>query len=83
MNTVKQTKQAQGDRFTFEELMVASYNATIYTAFIGSWGDHDGNDLFLITYDSVILARSPSTTWSSSDGIVVRFCDVTIEEVTG
>lgn len=47
------------------------------TAFIGSVGIYE-NELFLIVYDRVVLARDPTQTWDNAECTIDRFVDVEI-----
>lgn len=89
MNKVHIETKVHGTKFTFAELMKISHKGKEHTAFIGCWGDREEvhrqiAELYLITYDEVVLASDPSQIWSHSDGTVIRFCDVvvTIEETS-
>ena len=78
MNTVYIEDSTCGTAFTFDELMRVSRKCEIHTAFIGTWGKREKVELYLITYDEIVLASDPSTAWSHTKGTVVRFCDVVI-----
>jgi len=51
-----------------------------HTAFIGKCGNHPSVDLFLVTYDCVVLASDPGKTWAGSltDVWVNKWVDVRI-----
>jgi len=79
MNTVHTKKTASQKQCTARDLI--GYNQG-HTAFVGSVGIGPAHALYLITYDSVVLANRPGTTWSGGADVAVdRFCDVTINEV--
>ena len=81
MNTVH-TKKVVPRKQTYTVSDLIGSNMGSHTAFVGSVGIGPAHALYLITYDSVVLADNPRTTWSGEAVVVVdRFCDVTINEV--
>ena len=53
----------------------------IRTAFIGKCGNGPSNELYLITYNSILLAKDPNSIWGTSgcNIEVIWFVDIKIE----
>ena len=81
MNTVlcgKKKKKAK--TFTARELIERNYKAS-RSAFIGSIGPYV-DELFLVSYSNIMLARKPNMDWRTASKITVeRFVDVEIQVV--
>jgi hypothetical protein len=81
-NTVKlKPTGTEKIRYTMEELQ-EQLRDYAQTAFIGNIGSFR-NELFLITYESIVRALNPNITWSyfSEPVIVHKFVNIEIREL--
>ena len=80
MNTVKGFKNETGLGITTLGEITRNNFHNLRTAFIGNIGNYV-YELFLVNYDSIMLARDPSCTWSFERRIdisIERWVDITI-----